>query len=237
LRTGFTHAKELLQVTADLVLGLSRADIPASSLQAVEKAFGQKNKKRIGLHLEVLTKRPEFIKQIVELPVFRASEVWNEWDVFFFFDNTGEDIGELRRLVIGTPLEKVPIILMEDHWQTAALIASCDGVLTTKLHVGITASAFGIPCFGYSFHPKTARFFRQVGREEFQANWDSASVDKIGSWLEEFFKNPNSRRGSSSKLEMARVAAQKNLSLLDRFIELKTGRGPEVKNIDLKLSK
>lgn len=219
--------KEKLQVTSDLVLALSLIDIPPSSFIAVEKTLGPKNKKRIGLHLEVLTKQPELIRRFMELPIFRASEIWKEWAFFFFFDNTGEDSDVLRRMAINTPFERVPIVLMEDHWQTAALISSCDAVLTTKLHVGITASAFGIPCFGYSFHSKTARFYRQIGREEFQINWDSHSMGIIDSWLMDFFKNHDCKIEKNTKLDAARVTARKNLSLLDNFIELRLGRSPK----------
>src|SRR5690606_1980860 len=46
---------------------------------------------------------------------------------------------------------------------TLSFISSCDAILTTKLHIAITSYAVGVKPIGVSKHPKTKRFFRQVG--------------------------------------------------------------------------
>lgn len=48
---------------------------------------------------------------------------------------------------------------------TLDFINSSDVILTTKLHVAITSYALGKKVIGISKHPKTKRFFKQVGME------------------------------------------------------------------------
>src|SRR5690606_25173644 len=48
---------------------------------------------------------------------------------------------------------------------TLSFISNCDVVVTTKLHVAITSYALGVKPVGISKHPKTKRFFKQVGLE------------------------------------------------------------------------
>jgi polysaccharide pyruvyl transferase WcaK-like protein len=47
--------------------------------------------------------------------------------------------------------------------ETLYFISTCDTVLTTKLHVAITSYALGVKPIGISKHPKTKRFFKQIG--------------------------------------------------------------------------
>src|SRR5690606_1554026 len=46
---------------------------------------------------------------------------------------------------------------------TLKFISTCRVVVTTKLHVAITSYALGVKPIGISKHPKTKRFFKQVG--------------------------------------------------------------------------
>ena len=47
------------------------------------------------------------------------------------------------------------------------LISKSSCIITTKLHVGITAAALGIRPLSYWLHPKTKRFYEQIGNADF----------------------------------------------------------------------
>jgi len=219
-------AKQDMQVTADLVLAMSRNDIPVQSTNAVGKQLGEKCRKRLGLHLEVLTQKPDLLRRFMQLPVFKASSAWDEWEIVFFFDNTNDGADAIRQLAGSIPLQAAPVVLMQDHWETAALIASCDAVVTTKLHAGITAAALGIPCFGYSFHPKTGRFYRQIGRSEFQTTWEENPVEVVDSWIDQLVRGKRVHNTANAELQAARLSAKRNLTLLDEFVVRRRKAGP-----------
>lgn len=69
-----------------------------------------------------------------------------------FFDSLKDD------LKVDWPIKQYTV--PED---TLDFISTCDVVLTTKLHVAITSYALGVKPIGISKHPKTKRFFKQVG--------------------------------------------------------------------------
>jgi len=69
-----------------------------------------------------------------------------------FFDSLKDD------LKVEWPIKQYTV--PED---TLEFISTCDIVLTTKLHVAITSYALGVKPIGISKHPKTKRFFKQVG--------------------------------------------------------------------------
>ncbi len=45
-------------------------------------------------------------------------------------------------------------------------LAAADGIVTTKLHVGIVGTKLGIPVIAAPLHSKTIRFYRQVGHAD-----------------------------------------------------------------------
>lgn len=47
--------------------------------------------------------------------------------------------------------------------ETIKFISTCNVIITTKLHIAITSYALGVMPIGISKHPKTKRFFKQVG--------------------------------------------------------------------------
>ncbi|MBD1429767.1 polysaccharide pyruvyl transferase family protein [Sphingobacterium litopenaei] len=51
---------------------------------------------------------------------------------------------------------------------TLQFLSTCDSVITTKLHVAITSYALGVRPIGISKHPKTQRFFKQIGLSNLQ---------------------------------------------------------------------
>lgn len=68
----------------------------------------------------------------------------------------------------------------KDPFDTLSFLSSCTTVITTKLHVAITSYAIGVKPIGISKHPKTKRFFKQVGLSDFHFNlYDLLNVEKV----------------------------------------------------------
>ncbi len=63
--------------------------------------------------------------------------------------------------VLGRECEEA--IFRDDTSAFLTAIADCDRVITTKLHVGICASAMGIPVISIPTHTKTPRFYKKIG--------------------------------------------------------------------------
>lgn len=51
------------------------------------------------------------------------------------------------------------------HWDLVATIAHASFVVTTKLHVGIVSATLGTRVCAIPYHPKTSRFYSQIGEE------------------------------------------------------------------------
>lgn len=68
-------------------------------------------------------------------------------------------------------------------------LAKLDGVLTNKLHTGIAAWAMGVPPCSYSSHEKTKRFYKQIGREAFQADVGAPLEDSVRNWIRAFVED------------------------------------------------
>jgi len=96
-------------------------------------------------------------------------------------------------------------------------IARCDAVVTTKLHVGICASALGVAPLSLYSHPKVLRFFNEIGRLDFCE--DVLSVRKR--WLVERFESHHVFLDSPSNLRIdsLRTQASKGLDELGSLIK------------------
>ncbi|ADC49366.1 hypothetical protein BpOF4_06540 [Alkalihalophilus pseudofirmus OF4] len=58
--------------------------------------------------------------------------------------------------------EQTLLISYNNHWYFSAILGLIDYVVTTKLHVGITATALGKVAVSFYAHGKTPRFYKQI---------------------------------------------------------------------------
>jgi polysaccharide pyruvyl transferase WcaK-like protein len=67
-----------------------------------------------------------------------------------------------------------------------ALIGGVEGVVTTKLHVGIVGSALERPVISIPAHTKTPRFYKQIGLSENcipqSSDWRTALTQRLDAW-------------------------------------------------------
>ncbi|MEM1423655.1 MAG: polysaccharide pyruvyl transferase family protein [Planctomycetota bacterium] len=199
--------RERMTRTADLALAMTRADVPQRASDDIERMLGpgREGATRLCVHLQML---PEFREHIPGL-VRAIAEGLEGSDVepFFLFDGGrgGYDVIEAARDEHFPGARLLPDL---DYWQVAAAIASADAIITTKLHVGIVGWAFNVPACGVSFHGKTKRFYKQIGRSDFQVDLGPDSHHDARRWVETLVQDPEgfAVESAEARVELPRLA-------------------------------
>jgi polysaccharide pyruvyl transferase WcaK-like protein len=62
-------------------------------------------------------------------------------------------------------------------------IADCETIITSKLHVGIVASALGRKVISLPVHPKTSRFYKDLAVQEFCLERERQNASEIARLL------------------------------------------------------
>lgn len=94
---------------------------------------------------------------------------------------------------------------------TIEAVAMFDCIVTSKLHLGIVATALGRTVLSIPGHPKTKRFYRQVGLEDMCISMDQFGDDHIERCLAR--GNPD-----GSRLRQSIQEAWKNREALSQFL-------------------
>lgn len=154
-------------VTADVVLGLRAKDIPEQAWPAARALLpADVLKKRIfGLHLPLGRALAPLHRQIIEL-VAQTFPQGSETAVVWIEDSPA--YSEYHKMLARKLMPWAVVVPNQSPWVTAALIGTMTSVMTTKLHVGITAWALGVAPCALSLHEKTGRFFKQIDRADYQ---------------------------------------------------------------------
>lgn len=155
---------ERVRVACDLALVLGDEEAAKSYVHAPPPKSASR---RFGVHLEsIFNRAPEEAMAIWEVLLEMAGAnttlvvISDHGTAFSIFCRDYLS----RKTCIRTHVE---IIEFQGIAQLLQTIASCDGILTSKLHVGIVAYALGVPPFSLWTHQKVPRFYKQIGRAEF----------------------------------------------------------------------
>lgn len=205
-----------LSVTADFVIGLEKSDIP-ESFRLKAKDIAQKfdsSKRKLGLHLSV-GDMPDTIKETAHAVAngLQKSSVQIVW----LFDHAVNNL-ELINEINSKYFPDAIVVDKQEHWTTAALLSELDAVLTTKLHVGITAWALGVPPCSLANHGKTKRFYSQIERSDYHINI-SDNKAPITDWIK-LFSEDYERFKSENPINRDRLKklSKLNFSIIDSFL-------------------
>ena len=203
-----------IEVTADLAMALTRKDLPEAADADAEALLGPKppGVRRLGIHLDSLVNQGPGLEKVLSAIVAELPEDGSVEPIWLVDRNGTEALRSRVQAFADRHFPSLRVLGLHPLLTTAGLIGRLDAVVTSKLHVGVTAWALGIPTCGYSTHPKTKRFYRQVGRESFQADvWDE-SPDVVRPWIKSFvegatdFLTADADRGAA-----LRALARRNL--------------------------
>ncbi|MDZ5782821.1 polysaccharide pyruvyl transferase family protein [Marinococcus luteus] len=158
-----------MKITGDVVLSLSEEDIPRKSIKEASNIIAKdKAKYFLGIHIGVAP-GDSFYKDNIENVMKSILKVLENADIkpVLIADKRNslpqeKAIDEMRKRLKEEPL----IYRHENMWDTCAFLSQLDGVITTKLHVGITSFALGTKTFGIAAHQKTKRFYEQINKEK-----------------------------------------------------------------------
>lgn len=162
-----------IEVTADWALTLDEVFDPTTRIR-------NDKVRRIGIHLQTDSQSyRSMVSRVVDLISCHSQP--SPLAVTLLFDQPTRNIAEILELADELSIRTGLSIDAEAYHgpeQLLHLVRTLDAVLTNKLHMSIVAWSLGVAIYGYSSHEKTGRFYRQVGRGKFQADWGE-SFDHI----------------------------------------------------------
>ncbi|WP_130860457.1 polysaccharide pyruvyl transferase family protein [Gracilibacillus phocaeensis] len=183
--------EEKLSIAADVVLSLRNDDLNEDVIKKVKKYINRdENKFYLGIHVGVSPNDSNYSTQI-NCIIESLAKIVNKKSVIpvLIADKRNSKVQEeaLNKLV--SLFKESPLIYRHKNiWETSALLSMLDAVITTKLHVGITAYTMGTKAFGIAAHQKTKRFYKQINKEEFFC--ELSEVDNtIEARIEKFIKD------------------------------------------------
>lgn len=214
--------KKNVYVTADNVMVIDKNYIKEASIKKIKKLLSDmpQNNKNILIHLNYLNiDGNELITQKAKV-LYNAMEKINEmyYDTNFIvccdhkIDLFIEQCNKLENIF---KKENSKIIISDNIDDMLALIYLSDGVITTKLHVGISAVALNKKVVSFPMHPKTKRFFYQIGEaERCKMLEDINNEDEIISIIQ---KSMN-KEYDENLVNIIRNRAKSNYDYLEKFV-------------------
>lgn len=160
--------KEII-VTADNVMAIEEKNISSKAIEKMKTNLKdlKKNNKQILLHLNYLNidENKKFTEgaQILYRAIKKYSSSCDSTNFIICCDHKiqifMEQCEELMKLLNE---ENTKVVVCENIDDMLALIFLSDGIITTKLHVGISAVALNKKVVAFPMHPKTMRFYKQI---------------------------------------------------------------------------
>lgn len=210
--------------TADLALTITSDDIPVKYRFDMKSLVGDQygTRKILGMHLERVYEEREIFEKFCKLPFLKDPDFLSKFHIVFFYDYKSNDAEWVEQKIDQIENLSYSIVHRMNHWLTADLIRQFDAMVSTKLHVSIVSVAFGVPVFGYSYHQKSERFYREIGRGQFQKMW-TAEIACINDWMMALKNNDYEAWNLDPEL-MATIKkkAAANYDVLDAYLRSRT---------------
>ncbi len=199
-------------VTSDAALSLTLKDIPDIAHQRASTILKNLSQPiKIVVHVQLLQRYNSAKSQLLQEIVNWAQKNSNV-GILWIQDGFPSDFQALLNLQSLLPSQSISVPYT-GYWELSALLGQVDMVITTKLHVGIVASALNTVTLAFPFHTKVPRFYKQIGCPErcipIHALKSGQVVRQIETYLETTFAIPN----------QIRLNALQNREVLFQFLE------------------
>jgi len=207
---------DAVTVTADLALTLRRETLPQDAVKHARSWIAAlPDGPRLGVHLSPSAATGEAGRRLVE-EVVAFAQTNPDLQLVALTDQRGAEGQSFAAAQLCRRLPaRAHAYAYDDPWRLSALLAELDLVITTKLHVGIVAVAVGTAVLSYPTHPKTPRFYRQIGAEDACHPLGSLRPGMVTEHLERRFGVPE---GFLAVPDGVRAAAQRNRDSLQRTV-------------------
>ena len=160
--------------TADIALSLKELEIDEidQSSEFVSK------KRRVLIHPSFNVDESAEMLKIAN--IFRQLTHSDDLEVCLMADRSGSQVQDrLEKWASYLGLPADCIYKYQGPWKTCALIKASDAVITNKLHAAIVGSAYGKRVISIAKHPKNARYFKQIGRQELYMSLNQLDFDAL----------------------------------------------------------
>ncbi|MCR6108133.1 polysaccharide pyruvyl transferase family protein [Salipaludibacillus agaradhaerens] len=214
--------KHKMSVAADIVLSLREDDLPTKYLEETNKLIKRgEGKTFFGIHIGVSPEDQHYGKNITLAIDSLVDYVNNHAHIIpvLIADKRHSKVQEEAISYVTERLNKEAIVYRHYNiWATTSLLGVLDGVVTTKLHVGITAFSLGTKTFGIAAHQKTRRFYEQIGKENYFYELKDINhpiIDDIQAFFEDAYWDEN----TNEKRRRLKSLALKNREVISNFIK------------------
>jgi polysaccharide pyruvyl transferase WcaK-like protein len=213
-----------VRVCVDAVLSLAPETLPADAINERDKLLAHGSSFRLGLHLNSLGNAHWNARgRIVDLIQNLSHQLKKGTPISLYFIHDQAKNGEPPKSRVAaehffrSQFPNMIVLPYKGHWPLVGVLGGMNAVITTKLHVGITARALSVPVLSIPRHQKTPRFYRLIGEDWCCVPIDRLSGEAIPSPLQNMLTNwkpgqllPVSRT--------ARQSAQQNQAVLAEFV-------------------
>lgn len=209
-------------VTADAALTMRWENVPASSVERVDARLATfAGRTLIGVHLDLAASVAQHQDMLArELANLQQSHPDAELICFFdakYIRRRSTDAGPFFAAIQNAAPRPPHFIPYENPWDLAALIGRLDIIFTTKLHVGIVATALDRDVVAIPAHPKTIRFYRQTGQSERCLPRESVKARALEHLMSSIVAGKLPRH--DGPVNTARDAAGRNRELVRSFVK------------------
>lgn len=213
-----------LLTAADVVLTLKKEDLSTEILNEVKVNLKRKPEKfYFGIHIGVSPDDQNYSEQVKSVMNSLAQiikERQNIVPVLIADKRNAHSTQEIAIEYMSSLLDFKPIIFRHSNiWNTCALLSMLDGVITTKLHIGITAYSLGTKTFGIAAHQKTRRFYNQINKSEYffeLGEIDSNTITKIEKFLDNDYWDKNTLEKREELYEKALICKKEILKYVSK---------------------
>lgn len=154
-----------VEVTADAALCVSVGDIPEQHMTEIKTRFAFNSDNVIGVHLPAARSLSHYVEMLI-CGIESLMVEYPDVEIVVLSDNVANDPEPHAERFSARYPGRVHVAHYRDPWTLVALLSQLRFVITTKLHVGIVATAVGTLPLSFPFHEKTPRFYRQIGAPE-----------------------------------------------------------------------
>ena len=204
-----------VNVYPDMVMGANISKY-LSAKKWVENVINKNSKKNLAIHLTTKMGRDDegiaiVIKDIQKY--IRESD--DGWNVYFVCDQGGSKQVERQKILAEfLDITGTKVIGYESPYKLTSLLDRMDIVITDKLHVGIVSTKLGKYVISTAAHPKTQRFYRQLGISDHCLNLNGIQKGEVLHLLKNY-------KGSSKKdLSVIINNSKKNSEEIKKFLNL-----------------
>lgn len=157
-----------INVTSDVALTLKKSELPNWAREKSKNLFKKIDGYKYGIHIGTDFNSSTYGGQTRILVEECIDFLNNNEDItpVIIIDNDNVQQNKSANYIIDNVKRKCLIHKYKNIWETVAVLGDLDFVLTNKLHVGIVAYTLGAQCLSFPYHPKTQRFYKQIGEEE-----------------------------------------------------------------------